>query len=90
MRCAFVIDLVHVIVSHRCVPDFLQWPRSENGTASDEITEFLFSNDNTINEYHDRYLSTGEDLVAIISDFLSNDQTSLFERSPFHPAYQRE
>lgn len=39
--------------NRHCVAEFLQWARSENGTARDEITE--------------------EDLVAIVSDFHSND-----------------
>lgn len=67
------LDAIGATGSHRCVAEFLQWARSENGTARDETTEFLSSNDNAINEYHDRYLATGEDLIALVSDFLSND-----------------
>ena len=59
--------------SHRWVAEFLQWSRSENGTARDEITGFLSSNDNAISEYRHRDLSTGEDPVALVSDFHSND-----------------
>ena len=67
------LDAIGATGSHRCVAEFLQLARSENGTARDEITEFLSSNDNAINEYRDRYLSTREDLVALVSEFLSND-----------------
>lgn len=56
--------------SHRCVAEFLQWARSESG-AGNGIEGFLTNHGNTITEYRERYLSAGEDLIALASDFLN-------------------
>lgn len=56
--------------SHRCVAEFLHWARSE-GRRSSGIGEFLRNNGDAVVEYRQRYLSTGEDLVALAADFLS-------------------
>ncbi len=56
---------------HRCVAEFLQWARSESQAGSG-IENFLDSHDNAVSEYRDRYLSTGEDLIALASDFLNS------------------
>jgi len=68
------LDAIGAAGSHRCVAEFLHWARSENGTTRNELTDFLSSNVNAIDEYRDRYLSTGEDLVALASNFLSDDE----------------
>ncbi len=57
--------------SHRCVAEFLHWARSESRRA-DGIGTFLSTNGDAVGEYRDRYLSTGEDLVALASDFLNS------------------
>lgn len=56
---------------HRCVAEFLQWARSESRAGSG-IESFLDSHDNAVSEYRERYLGTGEDLVALASDFLNS------------------
>lgn len=56
---------------HRCVAEFLQWARVESRAGSG-IESFLDSNDNVVSEYRDRYLATGEDLIALASDFLNS------------------
>lgn len=56
---------------HRCVAEFLQWARSE-GEAGSGIDSFLDNHGNAVSEYRDRYLSTGEDLIALASDFLNS------------------
>jgi hypothetical protein len=56
---------------HRCVAEFLQWARSES-LAGSGIDSFLDNHGNAVSEYRDRYLSTGEDLIALASDFLNS------------------
>lgn len=56
---------------HRCVAEFLQWARSESRAGSG-IESFLDTHNNAVSEYRDRYLSTGEDLIALASDFLNS------------------
>ncbi|MDP4792967.1 MAG: hypothetical protein NWR99_13910 [Verrucomicrobiales bacterium] len=56
---------------HRCVAEFLQWARSESRAGSG-IERFLDSHGNAVSEYRDRYLSIGEDLIALASDFLNS------------------
>jgi hypothetical protein len=62
--------------SHRCVAEFLQWARSESSTFDDGLVAFLTSNTDAVSEYRQRYLSTGEDLVALASGFLSGAEGS--------------
>ena len=61
--------------SHRCVAEFLQWARSESG-GGDAICDFLRANDDAVTEYRQRYLSSGEDLVALASDYLTTSEGS--------------
>lgn len=61
--------------SHRCVAEFLQWARSESG-GSAAIGDFLRANDDAVSEYRQRYLGTGEDLVALASDYLTSSEGS--------------
>lgn len=56
---------------HRCVAEFLQWARSESRAGSG-LESFLDNHDNAVSEYRERYLGTGEDLVALASDFLNS------------------
>lgn len=68
------LDAIGAGSSHRCVAEFLQWARSENGSTSDNVNEFLQTNDPTVCEYRERYLSSGEDLIALANDFLSDSE----------------
>jgi len=61
--------------SHRCVAEFLQWARSESREGNG-LGEFLRSNGNAVSEYRERYLGTGENLVALASDFLNSADSS--------------
>ncbi|NLT72482.1 MAG: hypothetical protein GXX91_17550 [Verrucomicrobiaceae bacterium] len=56
---------------HRCVAEFLQWARVES-RADNGIEGFLDRHDNAVSEYRDRYLGTGEDLIALASDYLNS------------------
>ncbi len=56
--------------THRCIAEFLQWARSESG-GSTAIPSFLRCNDDVVSEYRSRYLSTGENLIALANDFLN-------------------
>lgn len=62
--------------SHRCVAEFLQWARSESSTFESGLDAFLDRNTDAVTEYRQRYLSTGEDLVALANDFLSSAEGS--------------
>ncbi len=55
----------------RCVAEFLQWARSESCVAGN-FDHFLESHGSAVNEYRERYLGSGEDLVALASDFLNS------------------
>ncbi|MCG8603052.1 MAG: ankyrin repeat domain-containing protein [Verrucomicrobiales bacterium] len=62
--------------SHRCVAEFLQWARSETKTDPESLGAFLHTHNPTVSEYRDRYVSTGEDLVALANDYVSDgDET---------------
>lgn len=61
--------------SHRCVAEFLQWARTEGG-ISGGIDEFLNNRRDAVGEYRQRYLETGEDLIALASDFLNSRESS--------------
>jgi hypothetical protein len=61
--------------SHRCVAEFLQWARSESGVGSG-VRDFLVSHHDAVGEYRQRYLSSGEDLVALASDFLNGSEST--------------
>jgi len=65
------LDAIGAGSTHRCVAEFLQWARSENGAVRDTLPQFLDRNGPTVSEYRERYLSTGEDLVALANDFVS-------------------
>ena len=67
------LDAIGAGTSHRCVAEFLQWARSENGTSRDNLRDFLESHDPMISEYRDRYLTSGEDLVALANDYVAED-----------------
>lgn len=73
------LDAIGASTSHRCVAEFLQWARSEGAVASQELDDFLNDYDDAVHEYRDRYLSSGEDLVALASTFLE-DETSEEEK----------
>lgn len=62
--------------SHRCVAEFLQWARSESRCGENGLGEFLRSHGDAVGEYRQRYLSSGEDLVALASDFLNSAESS--------------
>ena len=70
------LDAIGAGTSHRCVAEFLQWARSERGTTPNQLPQFLSHYDSAIDEYRERYLSSGEDLVALASNFLSDDEAS--------------
>lgn len=62
--------------SHRCVAEFLQWARSESGGIRG-LGDFLRSHGDAVGEYRDRYLGTGENLVALASDFLNSAESPI-------------
>lgn len=57
--------------SHRCVAEFLHWARSESGGIRG-LGDFLRNHGDAVGEYRDRYLGSGENLVALASDFLNS------------------
>lgn len=57
--------------SHRCVAEFLQWARSESGGIRG-LGDFLRNHGDAVGEYRDRYLGSGENLVALANDFLNS------------------
>lgn len=67
------LDAIGAGSSHRCVAEFLQWARSENGHSRDSIDDFLGTHTPAIQEYRERYLQTGEDLVALANDYVAED-----------------
>ncbi|MEM6279855.1 MAG: hypothetical protein AAF733_10275, partial [Verrucomicrobiota bacterium] len=66
------LDAIGAGGSHRCVAELLQWVRSENGMDRNSLDSFLESHENTILEYRERYLSTGEDLVALANEYVTD------------------
>jgi|SRR6056297_2736874 len=66
------LDAIGAGGSHRCVAELLQWVRSENGSNRDELGHFLVDHENTITEYRERYLSTGEDLIALANNYVTD------------------
>jgi hypothetical protein len=67
------LDAIGAGSSHRCVAEFLQWARSETGNSADNLGEFLVSHDPTVTEYRERYLATGEDLIALANDYVADE-----------------
>lgn len=67
------LDAIGAGGSHRCVAELLQWVRSENGTDRDALGNFLVSNETTITEYRERYIATGEDLIALANNYVTDD-----------------
>ncbi len=61
--------------SHRCVAEFLQWARAESRSGGG-FEDFLNNHDNAVSEYRDRYLSAGEDLIALASGYLNGGEES--------------
>ena len=70
------LDAIGAGTSHRCVAEFLQWARSEQRSSEIGLDEFLNQNDSTITEYRERYLESGEDLVALVNVYLSDSDES--------------
>ncbi len=68
------LDAIGAGSSHRCVAEFLQWAQSEHGMNRDGLDDFLNYNATTVDEYRDRYLTTGEDLVALANEYVVDDQ----------------
>jgi hypothetical protein len=64
--------------SHRCVAEFLQWARSERDEKG-RMDQFLNHHENAVVEYRERYLSSGEDLIALASDYLNSSDSSQSE-----------
>ena len=65
------LDAIGAGQSHRCIAEFLQWARSEHGLEREGLTDFIEDHTPTVEEYRERYLSTGEDLLALANDYLS-------------------
>lgn len=68
------LDAIGAGGSHRCVAELLQWVRSENGMDRNSLGTFLEHNETTITEYRERYLSTGEDLVALANEYVTDEE----------------
>lgn len=68
------LDAIGAGSSHRCIAEFLQWARSERRSADIDVSDFLTTNDEAMIEYRERYLSSGEDLVALANDFVSEPE----------------
>jgi len=62
--------------SHRCVAEFLQWARSESGGIHG-LGDFLRNHGDAVGEYRERYLSSGENLVELASDFLNSADSAV-------------
>ncbi|MEM7599790.1 MAG: hypothetical protein AAF357_00055 [Verrucomicrobiota bacterium] len=67
------LDAIGAGGSHRCVAEFLHWARAESREAEEGLDGFLESFSEEIVEYRDRYLSTGENLVALARDYIGED-----------------
>jgi len=65
--------------SHRCVAEFLQWAQSEHGLNRGGLRDFLTENRSTVRDYRERYISTGEDLIALANEFASADEDEVKE-----------
>jgi len=65
------LDAIGAGSSHRCVAEFLHWARSENGVSREAINDFLGTNTPAIQEYRERYLDSGEDLIALANDYVA-------------------
>lgn len=66
------LDAIGAGSSHRCVAELLQWVRSENGNDRDALGTFLVSNETTITEYRERYIASGEDLIALANEYVTD------------------
>jgi len=69
------LDAIGAGTTHRCVAEFLQWARSENGANREGINDFLTTNHDAVSEYRDRYLTSGENLVELAAEFVSSSET---------------
>lgn len=65
------LDAIGAGQTHRCVAEFLQWARAEHGLEREGLHEFIDCHAPTVNEYRDRYVASGEDLVALARDYLN-------------------
>ncbi len=66
------LDAIGAGQKHRCVAEFLHWARSEHGLEREGLNEFIEGHAPTVEEYRDRYLSSGEDLLALANDYLDS------------------
>lgn len=69
------LDAIGAGSSHRCVAELLQWVRSETGSDRDSLGNFLLDHETTITEYRERYLSSGEDLIALANEYVTDAET---------------
>lgn len=67
------LDAIGAGSSHRCVAEFLQWAQTEHGLQRNGLGNFLSENKHAIEEYRERYLSSGENLFELANDYLSED-----------------
>jgi len=74
------LDAIGAGSSHRCVAEFLQWARSETKIDPGSIVYFLDSHTPAVSEYRERYLSTGEDLVAMAYDYVTDSDQAEGQR----------
>lgn len=65
------LDAIGAGQTHRCVAEFLQWARSEHGLEREGLNEFIEGHAPTVDEYRERYVAIGEDLVALAKDYLN-------------------
>lgn len=65
------LDAIGAGQTHRCVAEFLQWARSEHGLEREGLNEFIEGHGSLVDEYRERYVSIGEDLVALANDYLN-------------------
>ena len=65
------LDAIGAGQTHRCVAEFLQWARAEHGLEREGLQEFIDGHAVTVEEYRNRYLSIGEDLVALARDYVN-------------------
>ncbi|MEX2577861.1 MAG: hypothetical protein WD342_02290 [Verrucomicrobiales bacterium] len=75
------LDAIGAGASHRCVAEFLQWARSEHGASREGLSDFLNRHDHAVTEYRERYLSSGENLVELASEFVNRSEAEAAEKS---------
>lgn len=65
------LDAIGAGQTHRCVAEFLHWARSEHGLEREGLNDFIEGHAPTVNEYRERYVSIGEDLVTLAREYIS-------------------